>query len=90
MFTTENEYQSNTNQDALSNIKDGTENSYKKFLNKIEFAIFRMNQMSSKNNNDSHSLEDFQLQKHGLWLNIFLIFINTFLLLNCRMNLLKN
>ena len=79
LFTTDNEYQSNTNQDALSNIKDGKDDSYRKFLNKIEFFIFRMNQTNLTNNNDSHSLEEFQLQKHGLWLNIFLIFINTFL-----------
>lgn len=37
LFTTENEYQSNTNQDRLSNIKNGTENSDSNFQNKVEF-----------------------------------------------------
>lgn len=38
-----------------------------------------MNQKTLKDSNDSHSLEGFQLQKHGMWLNIFLILINSFL-----------
>ena len=79
LFTTENEYQSNTNQDRLSNIKNGTENSDSNFQNKVEFFLFRMNQKTLKDSNDSHSLEEFQLQKHGMWLNIFLILINSFL-----------
>lgn len=79
LFTTENEYQSNTNQDVLSNIKNGTENFDSNFQNKVEFFLFRMNQKTLKDSNDSHSLEEFQLQKHGMWLNIFLILINSFL-----------
>lgn len=79
LFTTENEYQSNTNQDGLSNIKNGTENFDSNFQNKVEFFLFRMNQKTLKDSNDSHSLEEFQLQKHGMWLNIFLILINSFL-----------